>query len=189
MRRRRISTGRTQRHFPVRSRARSRMSRGTSTCAGREPTITCRSRDPRFREAVADVAAPLHGRAKDDLIGEDVRQHRRTVRLVRGAAALLSVLAISTTVGAIFAMSQRNTAREQGRRAEQQALVALSRGLAGQALVRLETRPDQGFLLALEAYAMRPTPEAREAAVQAVHRSEGMIACCGRSPKRSRRSS
>src|SRR5206468_676435 len=42
-------------------------------------------RDPRLREAVADLAAPIHGRPKDELIGEEVRQHRRTRRVVRGA--------------------------------------------------------------------------------------------------------
>ena len=39
----------------------------------------------RFTEAVADVAAAVHGKPKDELLGEDVRQHRRTRRVVRGA--------------------------------------------------------------------------------------------------------
>src|SRR5215204_1511608 len=30
-----------------------------------------------FRGAILDVAAPLHGKAKDELDGEDVRQHRK----------------------------------------------------------------------------------------------------------------
>ena len=34
-------------------------------------------RNSRFRAAVADLAAPMHGIAKDDLEGEDIRQHRR----------------------------------------------------------------------------------------------------------------
>ena len=38
---------------------------------------------PLLREAVADLAAPLHGIPKDALDSEDVRQHRRTIRLVR----------------------------------------------------------------------------------------------------------
>jgi WD40 repeat protein len=132
--------------------------------------------DPRFRDAVAEVAAPLHGRPKDELIGEEVRQHRRTVRLVRGAVVLLSALALAATLAAIFAVRQRNTARAERNRAEQQARIALSRGVAGQALVRLESRPDLGFLLALGAYATRPTPEARAAAAMAVQRSDRMIA-------------
>jgi WD40 repeat protein len=137
--------------------------------------------DPRFREAVADVASPLHGWPKDELIGEEVRQHRRTVRLVRGAVVLLAMLALGATLAAIFAAQQRNTARTERDRAEEQSRIALSRGLAGQALVRLEGRPDLSFLLALEAYGIDPTPDARSAAIEAVQRSEGMIAILRRS--------
>ena len=46
----------------------------------------------RFRNAVAEVAAPLHGRSKDEIEGEDVRQHRRTLRTAWSAAATLAVL-------------------------------------------------------------------------------------------------
>lgn len=38
-------------------------------------------RHSRFRAAVLDIAAPLHGREKEDLDGEDVRENRRTLRL------------------------------------------------------------------------------------------------------------
>ena len=37
-------------------------------------------RDPRFRDLVAELAAPLHGVGKDELIGEDIRQARRLNR-------------------------------------------------------------------------------------------------------------
>jgi len=38
-------------------------------------------RNTRFRRAVLDIATPLHGVAKDDLDGEDVRQYHRTRRI------------------------------------------------------------------------------------------------------------
>ena len=38
----------------------------------------------RFRDAIAQLAAPMHGVSKDELEGEDVRQHRRARRLRRG---------------------------------------------------------------------------------------------------------
>ena len=47
-------------------------------------------RNSRFRAAVADLAAPMHGIAKDELEGEDIRQHRRARRLARGAVATLA---------------------------------------------------------------------------------------------------
>ena len=37
-------------------------------------------RNSQFRGAVADLAAPMHGMAKDELEGEDIRQHRRARR-------------------------------------------------------------------------------------------------------------
>jgi WD40 repeat protein len=132
--------------------------------------------DPRFRGVVADLAAALHERPKDELIGEEVRQHRRTVSIVRGAVALLSALVLVATLAAIVALRERNTAREQRDRAEREARIATSRGLAGQALLRLRARPDLGLLLALEAYRLSPTVDARQAAIEGMQRSQRMLA-------------
>ncbi|WP_345405035.1 hypothetical protein [Nonomuraea salmonea] len=50
------------------------------------------------------LAAALHGRAPDDLDGEDVRQHRKTRRMAAAAVTALALLAASTAVaGAIAA--------------------------------------------------------------------------------------
>jgi WD40 repeat protein len=84
------------------------------------------SRHPRFRDCVADLAVPLHGRDKDELVGEDVRQHRRTVRLARSAVAVLTALALAASGAAVIAVRERNDARTQAR-------LSLSRQLAAQA--------------------------------------------------------
>src|SRR5205807_9987643 len=44
-------------------------------------------RHGRYREALADLAAPMHGIAKEELESEDVRRHRRARMLARGAVA------------------------------------------------------------------------------------------------------
>ncbi len=67
-------------------------------------------RNPRFRDRVGDVAAPMHGVPKDELIGEDITQHRRTLRLARGAVMLLALLLTLAVVGGIVALLQRNEA-------------------------------------------------------------------------------
>jgi WD40 repeat protein len=121
-------------------------------------------RDPRFRDAVADVAGPLHGRPKDELIGEDVRQHRRTVRLVRATVAILTLLMISAVATAIFAFQQRDLARKQAR-------VALSRQLAAQSSLALQERLDRSLLLSLEALRASDTTEARSALLTALQRN------------------
>ena len=129
-------------------------------------------RNPRFRDAVAEVAAPLHGRPKDELIGEDVRQHRRAVRLARSAVAALVVLLIAAVASAVFALGQRNTARDERDRAEQQARIATSRLLADQALTDLERSPDRSILLSLEAFRLQPTFEARASLVRALQHTQ-----------------
>ncbi len=70
-------------------------------------------RHVQFRQAVLDVAAPLHGRSKDELDGEDVRQFARTRRLARGAVAALVLLTVGALAAAVFAVRQRNEAMRQ----------------------------------------------------------------------------
>jgi WD40 repeat protein len=100
--------------------------------------------DETFRRAVADVAAPLHGRDKDDLLGEDVRQHTRALRLARTTAVTLLVLLVAAIVAAVLAVSSRNDAIAQKN-------LALSRALAAGAIPKLQTDPTVGMLLSVEA--------------------------------------
>ena len=70
-------------------------------------------KDPRFLQAVGDLAAPLHGRPKEDLLGEDVRQHQRALRLAGAAIATLVVLLVVAGVAAVVALGQRDEAQRQ----------------------------------------------------------------------------
>ena len=69
-------------------------------------------KNPRFSAAVADLASAIHGVAKDELESEEVRQHRRTKQTAWAAGVVLLVLAVATAVAALFALSQRNEARQ-----------------------------------------------------------------------------
>jgi len=69
--------------------------------------------NPRFRDAIADLAVPLHGLNKDEVIGEDVRQHRVFKRVASGAIALLVLLLTASIVAAAIAIQQRNIADQQ----------------------------------------------------------------------------
>jgi hypothetical protein len=99
---------------------------------------------PAFREAVAEFAAPLHGIPKDELAGEEVRQHRRTVATARAAALALLVLTLLAVAAGVVAVLQRNDAVAQRRR-------AVSRLAAAQALARMDRSVDTGLLLAVAA--------------------------------------
>ncbi len=118
--------------------------------------------DDRFQEAVADLAGTLHGRPKDEMIGEQVRQHRRTIRLARGAVAVLSVLALAATVAAVLAV-------RASKRAEAEARTALSRQLAAESGVAVrDGELDSALLLAAQAPKERDTFEARSALAAAL---------------------
>ena len=81
----------------------------------------------RFREAVADLAATLHGRPKEELIGEEVTQHRRVRRLARSAIAALGLLAVAASSAALWALQQQRVAVEQARLADEQRQEAVRR--------------------------------------------------------------
>ena len=75
------------------------------------------------------------------------------------------LVALAVAIGlAALAWLQREEAVEQ-------AQIASSQGLAGQAVGQLDTRPDLAALLSLEAYRVRPTFEARRSVLLAMQRS------------------
>jgi WD40 repeat protein len=108
-------------------------------------------RNGRFRDAVAQVAAPIHGTAKDDLESEDLRVQRRARRLARGAVGLLSLLLTVAVVTAAYAFIQRSRANRAKNAAQHQATVADSGRLAAQASALVDGHLDLALLLAVEA--------------------------------------
>jgi WD40 repeat protein len=88
--------------------------------------------NPAFVDAVADLSSSLRGVSKDELIGEDVRQHRRSLRFRRGAVAGLSALALALALSTTWAIFQRDLARRNAAQARDEAQRALARQLAAQ---------------------------------------------------------
>jgi WD40 repeat protein len=124
--------------------------------------------NPLFLERVADLAAAVHERDRDALIGEDVRQHRRALWLARGAAAVLTLLLLVTGVAAYIAADQRDQARAGRAAAQEQARLATSRQLAAESTVNLQPAPERALLLGVQAMHVSPTAEARSALLAAV---------------------
>ncbi len=116
---------------------------------GGDGTIILSLQNSRFKDAIADLAAPIHGLPKDDLVGEDIRQHQRTQRLARSAVATLATLLVVAVVSAILARS--NAIRAENRRIDSDArrLGLEATGLVGP--------PDLAFTLANAGYELRPT--------------------------------
>ncbi|MFG1610792.1 TIR domain-containing protein [Actinoplanes sp. NPDC049265] len=78
----------------------------------------------RFRDAIAQLAAPMHGVSKDDLEGEDVRQHRRTRRLSFVAVAALVTLALVASLTGVVAVHNADRATDSAHEALRQQQVA-----------------------------------------------------------------
>ena len=120
---------------------------------------------PRFVDAVADLAATIHGRAKDELYGEDVRQHRRARRLAISAVLALIVLTLAALISA-------NAAKRNADLAETRRLAALSRMLAAEALSQRDTDLSRAVLLAVEAQRACETLESRSALLMTLEANE-----------------
>ncbi|NUW32403.1 TIR domain-containing protein [Nonomuraea sp. SMC257] len=127
-------------------------------------------RDPRFGDAVAELAAPLHGRPKEDLTGEDVRQHRLTRRLVVAVAVALAVLAASASAAAVVATRNADEANRRFLAAESGRLAAL-------ALTDRAGRMDAALVLAAEAWRTAHTVQARGSLLSVTHEAmRGIVA-------------
>ena len=131
-------------------------------------------RNPKFRDAVAELAAPMHGVPKDDLDSEDLRQYRRTRIITRSAIAVLSLLLVVSLVAGGFALVQRNRADDQARRAEQQARVADARRLAAESRLLAGSQLDRALLLSIEGRRLEDLPETKGALLSVVNRTAGL---------------
>jgi WD40 repeat protein len=125
-------------------------------------------RHPRFREGVADLAAPIRQLPKDELIGEDIRQHRRALGLARGAVTSLILLTVLAVVAASVAVGQRNDAQEQTR-------LATARQVAATATAGIPQRLDLSLLFAVQAYRQRRTAQTEAALFQAATASPHLV--------------
>jgi WD40 repeat protein len=126
-------------------------------------------RNTRFRSSVADLAAPIHGVAKDELEGEDVRQHRRTRRLARAGVSALVILVVIAVALGVLALASRNQAVSTSTTARAQALAAES-------LSELSADPEVSVLLARQAVEVSPIPKAVAALRQALDASPVRLA-------------
>ena len=130
-------------------------------------------RHTRFRDAIAQLAAPMHGVSKDDLEGEDVRQQRRSGRLrlaVLSSLALLTLLASVTGVFALRNAAEANASAIEARRQQQEASVQRGSAtkFAGEAQRQQELAKEQETLAKeQEARAKEQQAQAKDAAAEA----------------------
>ncbi|MDL5159050.1 toll/interleukin-1 receptor domain-containing protein [Actinomycetospora termitidis] len=140
------------------------------TWARTSPDMTLRNGT--FRDGVAALAAPISGRSKAELEGDDLREHRKTVRTAWGAAATLAILLVCALVAALLATVNAGEATRQRD-------VATSRLLATQSATRTDRDPQLSTLLALAASEVSPTPEATGAMMRMVEHDRSVVGYLG----------
>jgi WD40 repeat protein len=138
------------------------------TWARRDTGLTLRN--ARFRDQIATLAAAIRGVPKEDIEGEDVRQQRRTRRIVRAVIAALTVLVVLASVLAVVANIQRRQAVYQQQQAVYQRDVAISGELSSQSEIMADTNPAVSKLLSITAWDINRSSNARYAMLAAAAR-------------------
>ena len=120
-------------------------------------------RHSRFRAELATLAAPVHGRDRDELDSEDVRRHRVATRVRRiGVTTLALLLVVAVVLGGVAAWLRQRTVEQRDQ--------ALSRELAARSEAIGDSDPELARLLSLAATRVSPTAEARAAMLVAAAR-------------------
>jgi WD40 repeat protein len=123
----------------------------------RDSGIRLRMREPRFHEAVLQLAATLRNRPKDELDGADIRMQRQTRLLA--TCAIIAILLF-----ALFAVRQTGLSDEELRKNK-------AAELAGNSVKVLADNPDrasEAALLAIESNRLNPSFDANQALRAAV---------------------
>jgi hypothetical protein len=114
------------------------------TWARRDPRLTLRNAG--FRDQIATLAAAISGVPKEGIEGEDVRQQRKTRRIVRAVIATLSVLVLLASALAVLFYGERQTAIRQ----RQEAVTERQKSVTERAIADESGRAelwDIGFLV------------------------------------------
>lgn len=133
-----------------------------SLAEGEEPT------DREVEMAIADIAAPIRGIPKEQLVAAAEREHRRTMRWVRGTILGLLLLLAAAVVAGVIAFEQRSTARNEAKVAVSRQLASTSEALAGSNL-------DAAMLLSVQAFRTDDNPQTRAALFNADTSSPALV--------------
>src|SRR5438034_3884970 len=114
-------------------------------------------RNARFRDQVATLAAAIREVPKEEIEGEDVRQQRRTCRVVRAVIAALTVLVLLASVLAVLANLQRQEAVRQRQEAVRQRDAAVSGQLSSESEAMGDANPTISKLLSVAAWRIHPS--------------------------------
>lgn len=117
-------------------------------------------RHARFENKIASLVAEIRGEDKDDMFGEHIRQHRRTLRIVIATSIILAMAAFIAVFMAIRAI-------DQSKIADHERQLAFARFLGSQSDILTSSDSGishlRGTLLAIESALRLKTPSSHSA--------------------------
>jgi WD40 repeat protein len=120
-------------------------------------------RSEEAQNAVATLAAPIHGKSKEELLGLELRLRRRRRLLTAFAALMIALFGAGFIWKGLEAQKQQDTARKERNRAHAKELAERSKELARRSSDTLsQDQPVQAFRFAVEAWKAYPDWVAQE---------------------------
>ena len=116
-------------------------------------------RNARFRDQIATLAAAISEVPKEEIEGEDVRQQRRTRRIVRAVIAALSVLVLLASALAVLFHGERQTAIQQRQEAITERDIAISGELVSDSEATGDSDATVSQLESIAAWGIYPSPQ------------------------------
>jgi len=128
--------------------------------------------NPRLQECVADIAATILEVPKDMLLGEHIRQRRRTLRLARSGVIALTVLLVAALAVVVSQWNQVIAAQH----------TAIARGMMAQADRIRDLDPRLALQLGVAAIHLDPSPLTQAGLVQTLLSSRYQGKLTGHTP-------
>ncbi|WP_111707240.1 toll/interleukin-1 receptor domain-containing protein [Lutibacter citreus] len=127
--------------------------------------------NPDFKNKLVLIAATLHKKTVGDMVGEAVKQHKRTMRIRNAAIGILSALLVAAILLSIYATKQKNIAKFETKKALLSTYIASSQA-------QLNEDPTKSLRLAEYAYRYAnknslPTKKATEQLIKVVYSGYG----------------
>jgi WD40 repeat protein len=107
-------------------------------------------RNPALREKITAIAAPIHGKPKDQLASDDLQAQQRYRRVRAAAITALALLSVIAVVGAVVAAGQWKEATQRRQEAIKQRNQAISLRLTSEAADMLARRRPGGDIRAFQ---------------------------------------
>ena len=101
--------------------------------------------NPDFKGKLVLIAATLHKKTVGDMVGEALKQHKRTIRIRNAAIGVLSTLLVAAILLSVYATKQKNVAEFEAKKALLSTYIASSQA-------QLNEDPTKSLRLAEYAY-------------------------------------